>query len=152
MSEMMWILLFRVLIALVVALGGILAIYFGYRLYLNGVGSTSDGSSVEVKNIKIHMKTIGSVLMTTSVAWGYICYLIATPTISKTGNDFVIDKLTSQVDSLSYVNDMNNSVLNAVIEQNPDVIQLYENKIQEYQQINPNKVRVATVDVDRNRR
>lgn len=61
--------------------GGIAALFIGKGLFLKGVGLQSDGTKIETKKIKASLKTVGSVVMATSVAWGGLGYL-ASPSFS----------------------------------------------------------------------
>jgi len=65
----------KFVLALFLIAGGILALIFGKDLYLQGVGLKHDGSIINVKKVKASLKTVGSVVMGTSVAWGFLAYL-----------------------------------------------------------------------------
>lgn len=73
----------KFVLALLLIAGGVLALFFGKNLYLRGVGLQHDGTTVDFKKIKASLKTVGSVVMGTSVAWGFLGYL-ASPSL-KTG-------------------------------------------------------------------
>jgi cell wall-associated NlpC family hydrolase len=62
-------------ISVLLVFGGIFALVIGYKLYLKGIGIISDGSRIEINNAKASLKTVGSVVMVTSVAWGGFGYL-----------------------------------------------------------------------------
>ena len=61
--------------------GGIAALFIGKNLYLKGIGLQPDKTTVVAHKIKASLKTVGSVVMTTSVAWGGLGYLTS-PTFS----------------------------------------------------------------------
>lgn len=75
----------KIAIAILLAAGGIGALFLGYRLYRSGVGLREDGATIETKEAKFHLKTVGSVLMLTSFGWGWLC-LSASPKYSIDGN------------------------------------------------------------------
>lgn len=60
--------------SLVFAAGGLLALKYGYQLYLKKVGQVADASSFKILNMEITPRSIGAVMMVTSVAWGYLSY------------------------------------------------------------------------------
>jgi len=65
----------KTFLATLLIIGGILALFIGKNLYVRGVGLHHDGTEIEVDNIKASLKTVGSVVMATSVAWGGLGYL-----------------------------------------------------------------------------
>ena len=74
--------------------GGIVAIFIGRGLYIRGVGLNPDGTQVEIDNIKASLKTVGSVVMATSVAWGFFGYLSSPDLLSSEhGKDVVSLKI-----------------------------------------------------------
>lgn len=58
--------------ALLCIIAGFFALKIGKDLYMSGAGISEEGSSIEVKGVKAQMKTVGSVVMLTSVAWGFL--------------------------------------------------------------------------------
>lgn len=74
-------LIIKAVLAMLLIIGGFVALFMGKNLYVRGVGLAVDGSQVEVNNVKASLKTVGSVVMATSVAWGWLGYL-ASPTLS----------------------------------------------------------------------
>lgn len=54
---------------------GITALIIGGKLYSKGTGLMEDGAEVTAKEKKIKLKTVGSVVMATSIAWGYLAFL-----------------------------------------------------------------------------
>lgn len=71
----------KTFVAALLIVGGIVALIIGKSLYMRGVGLHHDGTKVEIDNIKASLKTVGSVVMATSVAWGTLGYL-ASPSYS----------------------------------------------------------------------
>jgi hypothetical protein len=67
----------KTLLAALLILGGIVALFIGRSLYLKGMGFKPDSSSVAAHKVKASLKTVGSVVMATSVAWGGLGYLTA---------------------------------------------------------------------------
>ena len=65
----------KTFLAALLIVGGIVALFIGKNLYVRGVGLHHDGTEVEIDNIKASLKTVGSVVMATSVAWGGLGYL-----------------------------------------------------------------------------
>ncbi len=91
------------LLAVCLVAGGLYALKIGYRLYLKGVGLVPDGSEDDGKNgalrVKASLKTVGSVVMATSVAWGALGYF-ASPkslTISPTKTEVANGELDLEV-------------------------------------------------------
>jgi hypothetical protein len=68
-------------LAALLIVGGIAALFIGKSLFLKGAGLQSDGTKIETKKIKASLKTVGSVVMATSIAWGGLGYL-ASPSFS----------------------------------------------------------------------
>jgi len=68
-------LLGRVGIALVTALGGVLALVYGYKLYSTGVGLRADGTRLKYGASEARLGTVGGTLMLTSAAWAGLAYL-----------------------------------------------------------------------------
>jgi hypothetical protein len=71
----------KLFLALLCVSTGVAAILIGRRLYLNGLGLSPDGSMIETEgggklNLKLSLKTTGAVVMATSVAWGFLGYLM----------------------------------------------------------------------------
>ncbi len=66
-----FLILARTIISIVLAVGGIVALCFGYFLFRSGIGLSEDGTTIKWKKVKIHLKTVGSVLMLTSFSWGW---------------------------------------------------------------------------------
>lgn len=60
-------------LSLVLAMGGILALYFGYKLIVAGKGDAKDDILVEIKGFKATSKSIGSFVMITASFWGFLC-------------------------------------------------------------------------------
>src|SRR6266436_2837547 len=75
-------LIVRSLIECLLVIGGIMALRFGYVLYLKGVGLKADGTTIETKKLKARLQTVGSVVMATAVAWAVLGYL-ASPKFSQ---------------------------------------------------------------------
>lgn len=79
MSPVILTIILKTLVALVLALGGVLALRLGFRLYLHGVGLQPDGSTISTAkgtfNLSLSLKNVGAVVMATSVAWGCLAYL-----------------------------------------------------------------------------
>jgi hypothetical protein len=67
-------------ISVLLIIGGCIALFIGRQLYSSGVGLTPDGTEVELKKIKASLKTVGSTVMATSVAWGALA-VWAAPTL-----------------------------------------------------------------------
>jgi OmpA family len=63
----------KTIIAMLLAVGGIVAIFKGVELYRVGVGLTPEKTSVEVfKKIKITTSSVGAILMVTASSWGWL--------------------------------------------------------------------------------
>ena len=60
--------------SIVFAAGGILALRYGYQLYLKKIGNLADASTFKIMNLEITPRSIGAVMMVTSVAWGWLSY------------------------------------------------------------------------------
>ncbi len=58
---------------------GFYSIKQGLKLYRNGTGLKEDGTLISAEgkrvNIRLSLKTVGSVLMVTALGWGYLAYL-----------------------------------------------------------------------------
>ena len=58
---------------------GFLSLMYGVRLFSKGVGSDPDNSVVVLgigkKQVEVSLRTVGSVVLATSVAWGSLAYL-----------------------------------------------------------------------------
>jgi len=86
-------LIVRAILTLSFLAAGILALIMGYRLYVKGVGLAPDGTTVNAdvskQKINVSLKTVGSVVMATSIGWGALAYL-SRPIIDakKNGNDY----------------------------------------------------------------
>jgi hypothetical protein len=69
----------RGILALGFVVAGIAALRIGSRLYAQGTGLKRDGTVVNAQQgkfkLQASLKTVGSVLMLTSVAWGVLAYL-----------------------------------------------------------------------------
>ena len=50
---------------------GLAALIYGSRLFKSGVGLRTDGTTVDLGNIKIAVGSVGAVMALTSIAWGY---------------------------------------------------------------------------------
>ena len=105
-------LLIKLGLSLFLIIGGFIALIIGNKLYRSGVGLNKDGSKVEYEEVKIHLKTVGSVVMATSVAWGGLGYL-AIPKYSKSSSGVEVtlsplnhtDKIKSPLMVVNGVND-----------------------------------------------
>lgn len=69
---------YRFILSLGLVIGGIAAIWFGYRLFANGAGTARaidkfDFKSTDVKVSAAGM-SVGAVLMLTSGVWSYFAY------------------------------------------------------------------------------
>lgn len=71
-NSILLIIVFRGVLSLLFVCAGIGALIVGSRLYLRGVGMEPDGSSIDAGkgalNVRASLKTVGSVVMFTSVA------------------------------------------------------------------------------------
>ena len=72
-------LMIRGVIALSLIAGGVFALFIGRRLYLEGIGLAPEGTVIQTQgkrfNLKASLKTVGTVVMVTSVLWGFLGYL-----------------------------------------------------------------------------
>lgn len=79
MDHVTVILLVRGVITLAFIAGGMYALHIGYRLYMSGVGLKPDGTTADIRSatvkVRTGLKTVGSVLMATSIAWAFVAYL-----------------------------------------------------------------------------
>lgn len=70
--------IYRFVMTLLFVIGGILCIYFGYRLFSNGAGLYQSIDKLAVKHkeftVSISGMSAGAVLMASSVAWAYFGY------------------------------------------------------------------------------
>ncbi|MGB0060259.1 OmpA family protein [Candidatus Binatus sp.] len=63
----------KALIAILLASGGILAIFKGVQLFRDGVGLKPEKTTVEIfKKVKVVTSSAGAVLMLTAVGWGWL--------------------------------------------------------------------------------
>lgn len=89
-------LLVRGVLALLLIVGGIVALFLGNKLYRDGIGLAPDGSVIKTStgkfDIKLSLKTVGSVVMITSVAWGFFGYLTS-PELRRSPTDLEISQL-----------------------------------------------------------
>jgi hypothetical protein len=51
------------------------SLMIGADLYLKGIGSKEDGTEIKKGGMELKLKTAGSVVMATSIAWAYLAYL-----------------------------------------------------------------------------
>jgi hypothetical protein len=70
MNPVTLVIIVKATIAIFSILVGLCAMWYGVGLYRSGVGLKSDGSTVELENAKVKLKTVESVLMLTSFSWG----------------------------------------------------------------------------------
>lgn len=85
--------LVRAALAALLVLGGVLALYFGYRLYRTGAGLAADDTKIETKQIKINLRNVGAGVMLTAVAWAGLGYL-TTPSFKSAGGDVTVAQTT----------------------------------------------------------
>jgi hypothetical protein len=75
----------RLVVSLVLALVGFMAVQYGYNLFVSGVGLKKDKGQLRIRapQVKLEMVTssVGGVLMLTSLGWGSLTYL-SLPTLS----------------------------------------------------------------------
>ena len=83
-----YLLIVKCVIALMLIGGGVYALRLGFKLYMNGVGLSHDGTTIEHDKAKASLKTVGSVVMTTSVAWGALGYF-SSPGLKKGSDGFL---------------------------------------------------------------
>ncbi|MBD3676499.1 MAG: hypothetical protein HUJ26_23555 [Planctomycetaceae bacterium] len=69
-----YIILVRGVIAFVLSLSGLYALYGGLRLFISGVGIHTDEAKVELGPYKVSTKTVGSTIMVTASAWGLLAF------------------------------------------------------------------------------
>jgi hypothetical protein len=74
-DPLLLVIIIRGVLSLLFIGAGIAALIIGWKLYVRGVGVTKDGTQMAFKRKKVTLKTVGSVVMATSVAWGYLAYL-----------------------------------------------------------------------------
>lgn len=98
---------------------GFLALKYGKDLYFKGIGIQQDGSSIEIKGVKTQLKTVGSVLMLTSFAWGFLGWQII-PDYSKTKDKVNIGNLDPNVFKSSTFSEFEKQYLTG-IESNPEL-------------------------------
>lgn len=77
------------ILAAILALGGIYTLRIGYKLYIHGVGTEKEDASINIGNLKVTTKTIGSFVMSTSCVWVIFCYLSAPTYIEQNGKKAV---------------------------------------------------------------
>jgi hypothetical protein len=70
----------RVILAIFMAIVGLAALSGGLYLYLKGVGQQTDDAAASRGKFGVKLKTVGSVVMATSIGWGYLAYLTAPKT------------------------------------------------------------------------
>jgi hypothetical protein len=78
-------------------LGGIAAIYFGYRLFASGAGLAKAIDKLDFKNTSVKVSaagmSVGAVLMLTSGVWSYFAYS-SFPKLQMAGDNIVIGNLS----------------------------------------------------------
>ena len=69
---------YRFVLSLALVVGGIVAIWFGYRLFATGAGTAQAIDKFDFKNNEVKISaagmSVGAVLMLTSSVWSYFAY------------------------------------------------------------------------------
>lgn len=68
------ILLSQIGIAAAMVFAGIYTLIKGIKLYRDGIGLRADGTEVQLKKVKLSLKTAGSVVMALSAFWGFFSW------------------------------------------------------------------------------
>lgn len=68
------ILLGRFVVAVLMVYAGIYIFNRGIKLYRDGTGLRADGTEVQLKKVKLSLKTAGSVVMALSLSWGFFSW------------------------------------------------------------------------------
>jgi len=93
MTDVQLIILIKGILAFLLIIGGIYALFIGRKLYLRGVGLAPDKSIIETDvgtfKLKASLRNIGAFVMLTSIAWGYIGYL-ASPTYKQIKDEIIV--------------------------------------------------------------
>jgi len=78
-------------------LGGIAAIYFGYRLFSSGAGLAKAVDKIDFKNASVKISaagmSVGAILMLTSSVWSYFAYS-SFPKLQMAGDNIIIGNLS----------------------------------------------------------
>src|ERR1043165_7738074 len=86
---------YRILFSCLLALGGILCVCFGYRLFAKGAGLFKSVDRLAIKNrefaVSVTGMSAGGVLMFTSAVWGFWAYS-SVPRLELVGNDVRISQ------------------------------------------------------------
>lgn len=69
----------RAIVLLIAALGGVLSIYLGYRLYILGVQSTVGGEATSGENLKAKLTATGPGVFFAAFGMGILIYLVLNP-------------------------------------------------------------------------
>ena len=85
-------------IALLLVAGGFCAIFWGVRLFREGVGIVPEGTRVSFKgkdfSLKVGVSSVGAALMLTASFWGFLAYL-ALPAYETTSGSTTVHSTTS---------------------------------------------------------
>jgi hypothetical protein len=65
-------------------LGGVMALRYGFRLYMDGTGTRQDSYTLEISGLKLKANSVGSVLMATAFAWAWAAVAMS-PSLSQNG-------------------------------------------------------------------
>ena len=80
MNELTIFILARSLLSILFILGGLYSLKKGFQLYINGVGLKEDSfhlsASTDKSSINLSLKRVGTIVMLTSIAWGFLAYLV----------------------------------------------------------------------------
>ena len=79
MDPVTLILLGRFVVAVLMVYAGIYIFNRGIKLYRDGTGLRADGTEVQLKKVKLSLKTAGSVVMALSLSWGFFSWQTGRP-------------------------------------------------------------------------
>ena len=118
--------------ALLCIVVGFAALKYGKDLYVSGIGLQQDGSSVDVSGAKIQLKTVGSVVMLTSIAWGVLAWQIFPDYHSdeagnvKVGNDKNLDEMASSFYKSTQFEELSEAYISGLAEDSSGTVDTWQ--------------------------